>query len=512
MSIREAIKRRPLGNRDVNLVYSKDTQQKPAGQPKPTVRQIQATQNNDSATIHRDRDAEVRYWQKYLREAVVYIDQTYPNAGSMAYKTHMMMDMFRRAGSKITPFFSKDVDIIVSRKKFDKTTIYPQSDIFSKVDGRVTRVWHFNKVMNVLKYIGVDLPTMATEAQSPSRHPDLLTLLSKEKLQKHLALDLPTKPENLKYFAHPFIYVYDLQKKYAPIAVKEWEQENSWPGFHETTRGKSLFANIQETNSEKLQKKAKLLRKFERGQEERDKLKRFCVIDSKFDIEDEDNTIYACVERAATTSELIRDATNSLSILSSPVKISSSAETDKLNENDTAAAEMNDQFAQLSHPNTPVSFNLHTNRLVHNTQAPQIASDLRASGMASIDSMNTQNLSTNVSALLNNDGTLNLNPFLNNNKNMKRRIVDAPREDLLKRAKLSSAAKKTQPQQPKTKNKGITKNLNKCENCRQYFSNFSKHIQSAAHREYAANNKNFVKIDRFIKALTEDGDGYPSLS
>lgn len=110
-----------------------------------------------------------------------------------------------------------------------------------------------------------------------------------------------------------------------------------------------------------------------------------------------------------------------------------------------------------------------------------------ASGVQLGESIITGRLSTNVADLVKN--RFQLDSYLSRNQGLKRRIVET-----------EMARKKQKKMEPKN----TKKKLMNCENCRCYFSDLEKHLQSAAHKSFAQNNANYAKIDSLIQEIKDN--------
>lgn len=390
-------------------------------------------------------------WRKIMRESVVYFD----TLGNDSTNTHHQEQKraqraLKLVGCEILPFYDRDVSIIVSRRPFSASKMYPGNDIFHDAASLKIKVWDYDKVFRFLKNLGVDA------AAAHERSGNLSHLLKEEKIFGSTDRDPNARRDDLYYLEKNFVYVYDLSQAVRPIAVREWPSE-LYPAFHLTLDGKCPF--IADTSDNLDRKRLRRMQKFDATRDYRELLKKAS----------HDN-----VARSVSLAGTVFSAT------STSTDNTTDGSADLLERTLLEAASDDDFKAPAA---------LERNSSVMPTASTSKFYDVAASGYnGASNAMQFSMDSTLNSVALAQQGN-GLGPAVSqvpskNVNNLKRRIF--------MKKQLHKAADRERELKP-----------GYCENCRVKYDHFDDHIFSNRHRNFACNDANFKDIDELIANLNE---------
>ncbi|GMM35885.1 protein serine/threonine kinase activating protein [Saccharomycopsis crataegensis] len=347
----------------------------------------------------------------------------------------------------------------------------------------------------------------------------LATLLSKEKLYGPTDRDMTIRQHDFVYFEHPFVFFHDLKQQYRPIVTKEWPTKGfsnlaidaPWARIYPSVDGRCLFlADSFDPEHPTIIKRRKVM--FENRKKFRTKLKKmFC---------DEEKQNDKDLQRFNYYEEVL-DEYNEYSSKLSIQRLPTS----------TKAAVISTTISD-KHDQPVASTQVDINAINSNKRSFY---EMNASGITQSNSQSVFATSTTLGgSKLGLNGGNGLGPIHSHVaskefKSLKKRIyekTDDDKENQQKKTKESQADeanvadtksittkiinKKIEPcvnqnnNEKKEKNDEQPKNGGYCENCRIKYSDFSKHILEAKHREFAKDDKNFEKIDRFISYLQKE--------
>ncbi|QEU59304.1 Dbf4 [Kluyveromyces lactis] len=166
-------------------------------------------------------------WKKIMkRDTFIYFDC--PEVANDNRK-----DVLRRAfstlGAKVKQFFDHEVTIVITSRKITNYSQLPDTDILQRAHKRgYMKIWTLEKAARFLTNMDVDLKEMERDSISGKSIPasNLLNLLESEKLFGSNERDPKTKRDDLHYFKHPHVYLFDLAQINAPLITLEWKAQD----------------------------------------------------------------------------------------------------------------------------------------------------------------------------------------------------------------------------------------------------------------------------------------------
>lgn len=419
-------------------------------------------------------------WRKIMRESVVYFDTQGcdSNNATQQQEQKRAQRALKLVGCEIVPFYDRDVTIIVSRRGFSASKLYPVNDIFHDAAALKTKVWDFEKVFRFLKNLGV------SESAAQERPGNLSHLLKEEKIFGSTDRDPNAKRDDLYYLEKNFLYVYDLSQAVRPIIIREW-LSNSFPTIHLTLDGKCPFINDVVDNLER--KKLRRLQKFEASKEYRELLKKasymIASVKGKHFLSGS-----GFVGTSTSTDTCEKDANSTKSGSSSHANDTVIQEIDGSNEDDMLGELSKVPFFK---PPLMLSRNSSTIQPFQNNASNSKFYDVAASGFNGAS--NAMQFSM--------DSTLNSVAVAHPGNGLGPAISQVPSKNL-NNLKRRIFMKRQMGKIDDQKRHGETR-PGYCENCRVKYENFEDHIASNRHRNFACNDKNFKDIDDLIATLNE---------
>lgn len=172
-------------------------------------------------------------WKKIMRrDSRIYFDTTEDNADnlkskkSMDKKRELLKRGFLSLDAQITKFFDTNVTIVITTRSTDNLHLLNDADILSRAKKNFMKVWGYEKAFRFLSNLDVDFNAILKNKAPVLATPTLSNLLQNEKLYGPTDRDPRTKRDDIHYFKHPYVYMYDLWQTWAPIITLEWRQQD----------------------------------------------------------------------------------------------------------------------------------------------------------------------------------------------------------------------------------------------------------------------------------------------
>lgn len=411
-------------------------------------------------------------WRKIMRESIVYFDTQgcESNNQTQYQEAKRAQRALKLVGCTIVPFYDRDVTIIVSRRPFSSSKVYPATDIFRDAVALKIKIWDYDKVFRFLKNLGV------SDSVGQERSENLSNLLREEKVFGSTDKDPNARRDDLYYLEKNFVYVYDLSQAVRPIVVREWLTDN-YPAFHLTFDGKCPFIPDNSDNLER--KKLRRLQKFEATKEYRELLKKVSYVST--------NNSHRLLWKSNYTANGTSTDSGSLERVSTDVD---SLANDTVVENNSPGAR-DEEVENMCEFKPPVSLTRNSS-VIQPANVTSKFYDVAASGYnGASNAMQFSMDSTLNSVALHQAQGNGLGPTVlqvpsRNINNLKRRIF------------MKKQFQNSEPHQ-----KEIEMKPGYCENCRVKYDHFDDHIMSNRHRNFACNDSNFRDIDALIETLNE---------
>jgi regulatory subunit for Cdc7p protein kinase len=434
-------------------------------------------------------------WRKIMKESTVYFE-------GIKESNPIQLNEFKKAsrnlksiGCDITPFFDNNVTIIISRRPYNSNKNYPANDIFSNVNHHKIKVWDYDKVFRFLKNLGINVDDNVTSTSLPdhqsastltSNKGNLYSLLKDEKIFGSTDRDPNAKRDDLHYLEKNYVYVFDLQQKVRPIAVREWKDE-TYPMLNLTLDGKCPFIPDSSDNSER--KKLRRQQKFDASKEYRELLLQ--ATNNIINNIKEANSMNHCQSQESVTStDKIDDEVTIIqnSSESNNKQIDHDKEVDS--SQDVGDEDDFDYYAFKQPSKLPIL--TRNSSCVNASNSRQF--DVFASGYNGASNSMSFGMDSTLNSNSNLHGGNGLGPMISqvpskNINNLKRRIIIKKQQEL--------------KQQTNSNKKKEEINPGYCENCRVKYDNFNSHIISNRHRNFATDDRNFKDIDDLINTLEE---------
>lgn len=437
-------------------------------------------------------------WRRIMKESVVYFDNVADLKGHLveeieykrAYKA------LKEIGCSITPFYDGSVTIIVSRRPYSQTKVYPQADIFYYACKLKAKVWDYTKVFRFLKNLGVLDEKLSHNALESK--PRLSSLLKEEKIFGSTDKDPNAKREDFHYLDKNFLYVYDLSQQVRPIAVREWTSGANYPTVYLTLDGKCPFIPDTLENSER--KKLRRQQRFEAAKEYRLILKRASeeiVSHSKELLSLHSNGVHKSSDEQQNMNVLNAEGTDKENEMQFDANTDDSAnDLDHSTTRGYITAQDDDEsdnkVAELIKRTIRKPPALSRNSSC--VQPSQRFFDVAASGFNGASNAMSFSMDSALNSAANQGGN-GLGPTMSqvssrNFNNLKRRIVIKRQRMEKTQAQLDTSERDSKP--------------GYCENCRVKYDCFDDHIKSNRHRNFACDDRNFKDIDKLIRVLNEN--------
>ena len=172
-------------------------------------------------------------WKKILRrDSRIYFDTTEDGVDNI--KTKKTLDKkrdllkkgFLSLGAEITQFFDTSVTIVVTARSTENIHLLNDKDILPRAKKNFMKVWGYEKAFRFLTNLDVDFNALIKNKSPIIATPTLSHLLENEKLYGPTDRDPRTKRDDIHYFKHSYIYMYDIWQTWAPIITLEWRQQD----------------------------------------------------------------------------------------------------------------------------------------------------------------------------------------------------------------------------------------------------------------------------------------------
>lgn len=432
-------------------------------------------------------------WRPILKKSIVYFDTQGIDSSNNNHQVELKRAQraLRHVGCTLSPFYDREVTIIVSRRQFGADKEYASNDIFQDASIRKIRVWNYEKVFRFMENLGVNEASYSESKQNGSRSNDLVNLLREEKIFGANDRDPNAKRDDLHYLEKDYLYVYDLSQNVRPIAIREWP-DDAVPALCLTLDGKCPFIA---DNGELLErKKQRRKHKFETSKNYRELLKKVSekIIENICDgVESESSGVLtkSPISDENSSSNMARDANDK--------------EDDYEQDNDATIAQTSTSSTKRCKKDSYIP---DANKIDFKVPAPATLTrdsssvlplnnsnskfyDVAASGYNGASNAAQASLESGLQSA--NAPGNGLGPTVSqvpskNISNLKRRIF------MKKQKQINAAEDKDKDLKP-----------GYCENCRVKYSHFDDHIKSKRHRNFACDDRNFNEIDDLISLLHE---------
>ena len=172
-------------------------------------------------------------WKKILRrDSRIYFDSTEDNIDNIKSKKILdkKRDLLKRAflslGAEITQFFDTSVTIVVTARSTENIHLLNDKDILSRAKKNFMKVWGYEKAFRFLNNLDVDFNALLKNKSPILATPTLSNLLENEKLYGPTDRDPRTRRDDIHYFKHSYVYMYDIWQTWAPIITLEWRRQD----------------------------------------------------------------------------------------------------------------------------------------------------------------------------------------------------------------------------------------------------------------------------------------------
>lgn len=197
----------------------------------------------DAQEKDKTNDKELIKWRNTWKSLLPHQHIYFENDDSNVKEKKKAMLSLKKVGAVIEPFFDDNINIVVSRRSYDKRAQYLPGDLFGTLKKRGIKVWNYDKVFRFMQHLGesvADIDTNDTQLED---------LLQNERILGPSDKDPSVKREDMKYFIGPYLYIYDITQRLRPIAVREWKDKRELPSIKRTTNGKSIFVEEAKSTS-----------------------------------------------------------------------------------------------------------------------------------------------------------------------------------------------------------------------------------------------------------------------
>lgn len=471
-------------------------------------------------------------WRRIMKELTAYFDTQGCDLSNSSQiveqkRAHRALKM---VGCAISPFFEREVTIIISRRPFNAAKEYPTSDIFHDAVNQRIKVWNYDKVFRFLKNIGAFDNNNNSNNAGNNGNGELYNLLKEEKIFGNNDRDPNARRDDLHYFDKNYLYSYDLTQTIRPIAIREW-QDKSYPNLSLTLDGKCPFiadhTPLSEQNLER--RKIRRIQKFEATKGYRDLLKEatrriicettkrehsFMVGTSTDRDQDEDEVESEAEELDVDEVDAEAEAQEQAEVEEGEVVAPVTLNNNTLSVTEAAVTDASGNTSgQTATGVTKYLFKAPPAPLLRQSSVMQpndsnsryyevAASGFNGASNAAQCSMDSSLNSNNTNHNNNNNNNTNmagngLGPSFSqvpskNINNLKRRIFMKKQKEkkLLNGHQISNS-----------KDKELKPGY--CENCRVKYDHFDDHIKSNRHKTFACDDLNFKDIDELISTLNE---------
>ncbi|CAL9730312.1 DDK kinase regulatory subunit Dbf4p [Monosporozyma unispora] len=172
-------------------------------------------------------------WKKIMRrDSRIYFDTTEDISDNLKSKRaqdkkkELLKRGFLSLDAQITKFFDTSVTIVITTRSTENLHMLNDTDILARAKKNFMKVWGYEKAFRFLTNLDVDFNAILKNKTPALATPTLSNLLQNEKLYGPTDRDPNTKREDIHYFKHPYVYMYDLWQTWAPIITLEWRQQD----------------------------------------------------------------------------------------------------------------------------------------------------------------------------------------------------------------------------------------------------------------------------------------------
>jgi regulatory subunit for Cdc7p protein kinase len=352
-------------------------------------------------------------------------------------------------------------------------------------------VWDYDKVFRFLKNLGVNtdesqlLPEVLVDKKG-----NLHNLLKDEKIFGSNDRDPNAKRDDLHYLEKNYLFVFDLQQKVRPIAVREWH-DDSYPSIHYTMDGKCPFIAEVSENSDR--KKLRRQLKFDATKEYREMLKQ-ATMSIMNNIKHGISMSSAKFKGTSTSTDKIDDETTIVQNTSdnneSACKENENNEKQFTVFNDVGDEDDFENYYDFKQPDKVPTLNRNSSCMVGSISRQfDVASGYNGASNAMSFSMDSTSNSNTLQQGGNGLGPITSQVPSRNINNLKRRIIIKKQQEQRNQSKVTKRKEELNP--------------GYCENCRVKYDHFEDHMVSNRHRNFACDDRNFKDIDNLSETLKE---------
>lgn len=448
-----------------------------------------------------------------MKESVVYFDTQGTDSSNITQNAEMKKarKALKQAGCVISPFFERQVSIIVSRRPFSASKEYNSTDIFHEAIQYKIKVWDFDKVFRFLKNLGISDTTTTTSTNitnsKTALHVNnsitnesggLSNLLKEERIFGTTDRDPNARRDDLHYLDKQYLYVYDLSQTVRPIAVREWLGDN-YPSIHETLDGKCPFIPDSSENLER--KKLRRVQKFAAGQAYRDLLK--AVSNDVINSAKQGLPLKASgITGTSTSTDREEEGPEKVEEQTTIEEVEGEAILEEVDEVDTISVE---NTSSSSKTKVKYQFRLPPAPLIRNSSCVQPLNISNSNSNSKFYDVAASGYNGASNAMqFSMDSALNSNAAAQQGNGLGPVVSQVPSKNInnLKR-RIFYKRQQQKPIDNSSRNQERELKPGYCENCRVKYDHFDDHILSNRHRNFACDDRNFKAIDDLITTLNE---------
>ncbi|AMD22384.1 HGR045Wp [Eremothecium sinecaudum] len=193
-------------------------------------------------------------WRRIMRKDTrIYFDTAITD-NKLEKRRDLLKCGFTFLGARMKVFFDMEVTIVITSRKLDKYDNLAETDVLYRAHKTgYMKIWNYEKATRFLRNLDIDLDTLESQqlllgensngsmllktenlhhsnvllTNSRSAETNVTTtlsnLLENEKIYGPSDRDPRTKRDDIHYFKHPHVYLYDLWQTWAPLITMEWK-------------------------------------------------------------------------------------------------------------------------------------------------------------------------------------------------------------------------------------------------------------------------------------------------
>lgn len=425
-------------------------------------------------------------WRRIMRkDTYIYFDCSETVNDS---RKELLRRAFLSLGAKIKQFFDHEVTIVITSRKPTNHLQLPDTDILHRAHKRgYMKIWTLEKATRFLSNMDVDLKELEKNTALPASN--LLNLLESEKLFGTNDRDPKAKRDDLHYFRHPHVYLYDLGQINAPLITLEWKAQDLankkkpvYPMIRPGSFGRCPFQGDDATDE---QQPRRIIKRYKR---------------------DEANEAYAMKLRL-----LYQNCADPLSSMSHIAEFNGYSNDNEekglgpiiipystvFNNSKTQYNQLINSKPRFKQPKLPRGDTFDEDDILQNPglgYKNKFQQEIRASGVQSVETNSNGNANTG-------NG---LEPVKASNLN---KSLQSLKKMVIERKSIGTPNVK-QPNGNQITYQRIHQPMGKqssgyCENCKVKYDNLENHIKTEKHMSFANNEDNFDGVDSMILSVQQ---------